>query len=194
MHKKVQSVARVLACCVLAATAGFASAQSNAPAKPAVGTPQAPAEIYGKMLSMVEKQLVDAVEAMPEDKFDFAPSQGEFKGVRTFGAQVKHLAEANAYFFHDPTKPPSDMKDVSASIEKLTTKADIVKALKDSLAQAHTFVDGITPENAFLATTTGTRAGMASFGMAHMMDHYGQLVVYLRINGIVPPASRKGGM
>jgi hypothetical protein len=54
-------------------------------------------------------------------------------------------------------------------------------------------VDSITPENAFVTTASGTRAGMASFGMTHLMDHYGQLVVYLRMNGIVPPASR-GGM
>ena len=76
------------------------------------------------------------------------------------------------------------------AIEKLTTKAEIVQALKDSLTQAHTYVDGITAENAFVMTDHGTRGGMASFGIAHMMDHYGQLVVYLRMNGIVPPASR----
>ncbi len=54
-------------------------------------------------------------------------------------------------------------------------------------------VDAITPENAFITTAYGTRAGMAAFGIAHFMDHYGQLVEYLRMNGIVPPASR-GGM
>jgi uncharacterized damage-inducible protein DinB len=87
----------------------------------------------------------------------------------------------------------ADVKAKEESIEKLTSKADVVKALKDSFAQAHTYVDGITAENAFVMTETGTRGGMASFGLAHMMDHYGQLVVYLRMNGIVPPASR-GGM
>jgi uncharacterized damage-inducible protein DinB len=51
-------------------------------------------------------------------------------------------------------------------------------------------VDSITTDNAFVQTANGTRAGMASYGMAHMMDHYGQMVEYLRMNGIVPPASR----
>ena len=85
------------------------------------------------------------------------------------------------------------MVDNRADFEKLKTKAEIVKALKDSFAQAHAYVDSITPENAFVNTSMGTRAGKAAFGMAHLMDHYGQMVVYLRMNGIVPPASR-GGM
>jgi hypothetical protein len=84
-------------------------------------------------------------------------------------------------------------KAKSDAIEKLTTKADIVKVLKESFVQAHAYVDTITPENAFITTAHGTRGGMAAFGIAHFMDHYGQMVEYLRMNGIVPPASR-GGM
>ena len=84
----------------------------------------------------------------------------------------------------------ADVKTKDETIDKLTTKADIVQALKDSFKQAHAYVDGITPENAFVMTANGTRGGMAAFGIAHLMDHYGQMVVYLRMNGIVPPASR----
>lgn len=188
MHKSTRIAGSVLACCLLAA-ATFALAQNApaAPAKPAVGTLMTPSQTYGKLLGLMEKQFVDAAEAMPEDKYDFAPTQGEFKGVRTFGEQIKHVTEANGFFFHDPSKPMADNK---ADIEKLKTKAEIVKALKDSFTQAHAYVDGITAENAFVMTANGTRAGMASFGIAHLMDHYGQLVVYLRMNGIVPPASR----
>ena len=127
---------------------------------------------------------------MPEDKFDFAPaaSMGEYKGVRTFSAMVKHVTEANDFFFHDPSKPLTDFRP---QIEGLKTKAEIVKALKDSFATAHAYVDGITPDNAFVTLQGGsTRAGQASLGIAHVMDHYGQLVEYLRMNGIVPPASR----
>jgi len=132
---------------------------------------------------------------MPEDKFDFSPAAttGDFKGVRSFGAQVKHVADANYYFFGG-NMSEADMKAKHDAMEKMTSKAEIVQALKDSFAQAHTFVDGITAENAFVTTEHGTRAGMASFGLAHMMDHYGQMVVYLRMNGIVPPASRNSGM
>jgi uncharacterized damage-inducible protein DinB len=97
------------------------------------------------------------------------------------------VAEANTYFFHDPSKP---MVDNRADFEKLKTKAEILKALKESFVMAHAYVDAITPDNAFVQTSNGTRAGMATFGISHMMDHYGQIVVYLRMNGIVPPASR----
>ncbi|MGD0522743.1 MAG: DinB family protein [Terracidiphilus sp.] len=198
MHKFTHHGSRILGCCLLAAASALALAQAAAPAapaapaKPAVGTPIPPAQVYGKLLSRMEKEFVDAAEAMPEDKYDFAPpaTLGEFKGVRTFGEQLKHVAETNAYFFHDPGKP---MVDNSAEIDKLKTKADILKALKDSFVQAHAYVDSITPENAFVMTANGTRAGMAAFGIAHFMDHYGQMVEYLRMNGIVPPASR-GGM
>jgi uncharacterized damage-inducible protein DinB len=180
---------RILGCCLLAAASTLALAQATAPAKPAVGTLMSPSLTYGKLLSGMEQEFVSAAEAMPEDKYNFAPpaAAGEFKGVRTFGEQVKHVAEANAYFFHDPSKP---MVDTRADFEKLKTKAEIVKALKDSFVQAHAYVDSITPENAYVMTANGTRAGMAAFGIAHFMDHYGQICVYLRMNGIVPPASR----
>jgi uncharacterized damage-inducible protein DinB len=112
---------------------------------------------------------------------------GEYKGVRTFAQELKHVTEANEYFFHDPAKL---LVDNRADIEKLKTKAEIVQALKESFVQAHAFVDTITPENAFITTSNGTRAGMAAFGIAHFMDHYGQMAEYLRMNGIVPPASR----
>lgn len=193
MHKFAHGGCRILGCCLLAAASTLALGQAAAPAapaKPAVGTPIPPAQIYGKLLTNFEKEFVDAAEAMPEEKYSFAPAAtlGEFKDVRTFGEQLKHVADANNYFFHDPTKP---LVDNRADIEKLKTKADILKALKDSFAMAHAYVDSITPENAFVQTANGTRAGMASLGIAHVLDHYGQMVVYLRMNGIVPPASRK---
>ena len=191
-----QIVSRLLLCCAVAAVPAFASAQDAAKtAKPAVGTAIAPSETYGKLLSGMEKEFVDAAEAMPEDKFDFAPaaSAGDFKGVRSFGAQVKHVADANYYFFGG-NMSEADLKAKSEAIDKLKSKAEIIQALKDSLVQAHTYVSVITYENAFVTTEHGTRGGMASFGLAHMMDHYGQMVVYLRMNGIVPPASRGGGM
>ena len=189
MLSQTRIAGSILGCCLLAAASTFAFSQAAAPAKPAVGTKMSPAQTYDKLLSGMEKEFVGAAEAMPEDKYDFAPAatMGEFKGVRTFGDQVKHVAEANGFFFHDPSKP---MVDNKADFEKLKTKAEIVQALKDSFTQAHAYVAAITPENAFVMTSNGTRGGMATFGIAHMMDHYGQMVEYLRMNGIVPPASR----
>ncbi len=192
MQGLVRNAGRLIACYMLTAAFSLLHAQ-GAPAKPAAGTQMTPAQTYGKLLGVIEKEFVGAVEAMPDDKFNFAPSQGEFKDVRTFAAQVKHVAGSNYYFFGGPNMAEADIKAKNDATEKLTTKADILQALKDSLAQAHTFVDGITATNAYVTMTSGgTRAGMASSGIAHMMDHYGQLVVYLRMNGIVPPASRNG--
>ena len=178
---------RLFGCCLLVAASTLGLSQAAAPAKPPVGSAVAPSQVYGNLLSLIEKEFVAAAEAMPEDKYTFAPTAGEFKGVRTFADQVKHVSEANGYFFHDPTKPPVDNRK---EIDALTAKADILKALKDSFVVAHAYVDGITPENAFIQTANGTRAGQASLGIAHMLDHYGQMAEYLRMNGIVPPASR----
>jgi uncharacterized damage-inducible protein DinB len=180
----------LLACCLTAATSVSAFSQAMT-AKPAVGTAVSPATTYNKLLSGEEKEFVDAAEAMPEDKFNFAPptSAGEFKGVRTFAEQVKHVAGANYYFFGTE----EEAKAKEESIGKLTSKAEIIQALKDSFVAAHTYMGKITAANAFVMTKSGTPGGMAAMGLAHLMDHYGQMVVYLRMNGIVPPASR-GGM
>jgi hypothetical protein len=193
MLKNVRLAGCALFCCVLAVPS-LTHSQAAQPPKPAVGTAQAPAQVYGKLLAGMEKEFVDAADAMPEDKYDFAPTTGEFKGVRTFGGQVKHVAEANYFFFSGDAFTDASDKAKSDAIEKLTSKADIIQALKDSFKLAHALIDGTTADNAFVTTTHGTRAGMASFGLAHMMDHYGQLVVYLRMNGIVPPASRGSQM
>jgi uncharacterized damage-inducible protein DinB len=192
MHSIRRISGCVLACCLIAAVTLSAHAQSAAPAKPAIGTAVPPAQVYGRLLSNMEQEFVGAAEAMPEDKYGFAPTSGEFKGVRTFGEQVKHVTEANYYFFS--ALSDDEMKAKGEAIGKLATKADIVQALKDSFAQAHSYMEGITAENAFTMTAKGTRAGQAAFGLAHMMDHYGQMVEYLRMNGIVPPASRGDGM
>ena len=151
-----------------------------------------PAQIYGKLMIGMQGEITSAAEAMPADKYNFAPTQGEFTGVRTFGQQVKHLAEANYEFFDGWNIGPAPKE---ADIEALTSKDDIVKALKDSYVYAHKAIDTITAANAFdsLGKDKGTRAGMAAFCIAHSMDHYGQMVVYLRLNGIIPPASRKSG-
>ena len=133
----------ILGCCLLAAASTLALCPGKPrPAKPAVGTPVPPAQIYGKLLSGMEQEFVSAAEAMPEDKYDFAPpvALGEFKGVRTFGQQIKHVAESNYYFFGGPNYSEAEDKAKSDAIEKLTTKADIVKALKDSFVAAHAYI------------------------------------------------------
>ncbi|HTJ30838.1 MAG TPA: DinB family protein [Acidobacteriaceae bacterium] len=182
----------LLGCCLLAAVSTNVNAQAKSDAPPP-GTHVSPAASYDKLLSGMEKEFVDAAEAMPADKYNFKPSVpgGSFDGVRSFGEEVKHVAEANYYFFHDPDAPMSEMAEGRKKIEALKSKDEIVQALKDSFVVAHTYISKITDANDFVMTKNGTRGGQAAFGIAHFMDHYGQICVYLRMNGIIPPASRK---
>ena len=145
----------------------------------------------------VEKEFVSAAEAMPENKYSFAPTNGEFKGVRNFAEQVKHVAAVNymvgAAILQE--KPPVDTGGENGP-DSVKSKAEIVKLLKDSFAYAHKAVGTINESNLVnsikspFGEGTTTRLGMAVLIVGHCFDHYGQIVEYLRMNGIVPPASR----
>lgn len=158
------------------------------------GAALSPGDSLNAVLTLMEKQIVSAADAMPADKFDFVPTgSGDFKGVSSFSAQVKHLAAANYSYFKGWGVPGEvDPKSITA----LKSKDEIMKALRDSYAFAHAAVESINAENAFTSLggppeRKATRVSTAAFAMAHSMDHYGQLVEYLRMNGIIPPASRK---
>jgi uncharacterized damage-inducible protein DinB len=134
---------------------------------------------------------------MPEDKFGFAPSNGEFKGVRTFGQQIKHVAAVNyelgAAILQQ--KPPVDIGDESGPASVIS-KAEILKYLDASFVYVHQAIQTIHESNLVEPVTSPfgegkvTRLGLAESVAAHGFDHYGQMVEYLRMNGIVPPASR----
>jgi len=143
---------------------------------------------------MVERSFVGLADAMPADRYDFAPKDGEFKGVRTFGEQVKHVACANFGFFNEVEhkQPPADCEAGGPSPAK--TKAELMQYLRESFVYAGTVMGQLTPANA-LDPVEGpyggktTRLGISTLAVWHATDHYGQLVVYLRMNGLVPPAS-----
>ena len=157
-----------------------------------VGAKVAPAQIFTGMLQDEAKEFIGAAEAMPADKFNFAPPAGAgmFDGVRTFAAEVKHVTEGNYGLFRGFNLPGAKSRD---EIEKLTDRDQILSALKDSFAYAQKGIETITPENAFVIMDVRgtTRAAVAVHAISHPQDHYGQMVEYLRMNGIVPPASRK---
>jgi uncharacterized damage-inducible protein DinB len=148
-------------------------------------------------VSNLESEFVPAAEAMPEDKFGFAPTGGEFKGVRTFGQQIKHVAAVNyelgAAILEQ--KPPADVGDESGPAS-VTSKADILKYLKESFEYVHKAIATINEKNVVETVKSPfgegsvSRLGLATMVPSHGFDHYGQMVVYLRMNGIVPPASR----
>ncbi len=155
------------------------------------------AMVLDHSLTNVEHEVVPAAEAMPEDKFNFAPTQGDFKGVRTFAQQVKHIAAVN-YMMAGAIlgeKPPVDLGGENGP-DNITSKADVVKFLKDSFAYLHKAANSIDENNvlALVQTPFGpnkmTRLGLSVIAISHPFDHYGQMVEYLRMNNIIPPASR----
>ena len=163
------------------------------PSAPPVG------KIFDQQLSSAEREVVSLVEAMPADKYNFAPTQGEFAGVRTFGQQVSHVAAViyacSASVLGE--KNPIDMGPQENGPASLKTRDDILKFLKDSIAYGHKALASVTDANVneMVQSAFGKnqvpRLNMASVLGWHSMDHYGQMVVYARMNGIVPPASRR---
>lgn len=176
------------------------SAQMSPAATPKIGpgTLIEPSKTFDSMLSNLETELMGAAKAMPADKFNFAPSTGifapgqaaDFKGVRTFAAQLTHIAQANYYYagMAGGLKMDTDVK----ALGTLTGKDQIVAALQASFVFAHKAFANLTVKNAFESIRENdTRASLAGGLVAHGFDHYGQIVEYLRMNGIVPPASAK---
>lgn len=148
---------------------------------------------------VIEKELISAVEAMPADKFGFIPTDGEFKGVRTFGQMVKHLSATNHILAAAALgeEPPADAGD-EVGPENVRTKAEILAYLKGSFVHLDKAVEAIGETNipvhaspiSPLKRGEVTRSALITESWVHAYDHYGQLVEYLRMNGVVPPASR----
>jgi DinB superfamily len=155
-------------------------------------------EVLKGNLDYVEKSVVPAAEAMPADKFSFAPTNGEFKGVRTYAQLIKHIAVWNYRFGASilEEKPPVDTGGPDENgPAALKSKVDVTKYLADSFAYLQKAIATIDQKNLLLPIKapwgkTVTRLGMAVSGIDHPFDLYGQMVEYLRMNGIVPPASR----
>jgi hypothetical protein len=191
----------LIAVLISTATVLGQSTNSAAPASVPQAQPSPPPTIASAVdseISNIERQIIDVAEAMPEDKYNFSPESlnipgSDFKGVRTFAVQVKHVASSNYFIWSHLTgdKLPEGLKDGNGP-ENLKTKADIIKFLQDSFALGHKAAATLTTEN-MLQTAEGSKSSrlhLATFGVAHAFDHYGQMVEYLRMNGIVPPASR----
>lgn len=147
-------------------------------------------------VTKTEQLVVPAAEAMPEEKYSFAPTNGEFVGVRTFAEQVTHLAAGNyqlgAHVLGE--QPPHDEHGEKAPAT-VKTKREVLEYLKGSFAYLHRAAATIDDKNAadiveWSGRERGTLVGLIIDAVAHSQNHYGQMVEYLRMNGIVPPASR----
>jgi len=194
MRLRYLCIALIVGGCTLASVA------QEAGNKVAVGAQMSPLQAQNELLNLFEHDFMGVAQAMPEEKYGFAPtakifttSQGaKYDGVRTFAQEISHVTMANYYFASKilGEKVPVDPK----SIEGLTTKDELLKAAADSFTYAHKALAAITPENAYIAIDgvdgLHTRSVIASFISAHGFDHYGQMVEYLRMNGVVPPGSK----
>jgi len=202
--KHIQISLLLAAALSLAAASAHAQAAKSSPAAGASASPSTPptiASAIDREITIVEKEVIDAAEAMPEDKFDFSPEKlnlpgSDYKGVRTFGEQLKHVAASNYLIWSPITgeKPPDTVNEGKGP-DNMRAKADIMKFLKDSFAFGHKSVATLNSSNLVEPITSSssrptTRLFLATFAPAHAFEHYGQVVEYLRMNGIVPPASR----
>lgn len=187
----MKNVRIVFGCLLL--LVGIASAQADKPAEPRTAS-----QVLNNSVTNVENEFVPTADAMPEDKYSFAPTSGEFKGVRTFGQQIKHVAAVN-YILGGAIlgeKPPVDTGGENGP-DSAKTKADIMKYLKDSFAYIHKAAGTIDDKNLVspiknpFGDGSATRLALAVGVVGHCFNHYGQMVEYLRMNGIVPPASRQ---
>jgi uncharacterized damage-inducible protein DinB len=166
---------------LVAAATCFAQQPSAPPANPLTSAE--------KMVYMyLSHNAVAGAEKMPEENYSFKP----VPEVRSFGQLVGHLADANNMFCGIILGEPM----AASSIEKTkTTKADLVQALKDAVAHCGKAFDAITDaqglETAKLMGREFPKLTILSINSAHTDEHYGNMVTYLRIKGIVPPSSEQ---
>jgi len=196
-------VATLLVICGIALSAvGKSGTPQNSATKEAAqpdDIPKSIAESVSGTLQFAEGNFIGLAEAMPEDKYSYIPAVGKFDGVRSFGEQVKHVACAQFAFFNEfeGKKPPEDCE--KGGHDPAKTKAELIKYLKDSFDYSNRVLATLTANNA-LDRVEGryagpnTKLGISVVAVWHITDHYGQLVEYLRLNGIVPPFTQKYGV
>jgi uncharacterized damage-inducible protein DinB len=184
-HVKLALVLLLLACVAVVAAQ---TAQTPGP--------RGAAEIVRRQIANTEKELTGVASEMPDDKYEFAPTQGAFRGVRNFAKQVKHAAAVNHLVAATilGERITADMSEERGP-DSVKTKAEIVKYLKDSFANLNRAAATIDDKNAFAplkgaSASDDSRMGLVILALTHSSNHYGQLVEYLRMNGLVPPQSQ----
>jgi len=161
--------------------------------------PKTIGDSVGSSLKWAEEQFYSTAEAMPEAKYSYVPSAGNFKDARSFAEQVKHVACANFAFFNEieGKTPPELCEKGGPSPAK--TKPELLKYLRDSFDYGDKVVATINEKNALNRVEgryagPNTQLGIAVAAVWHIADHYGQIVEYLRMNGIVPPTTQQYGL
>lgn len=171
----------VIAAALLAVTASAQAQQKSSGANPAT-------DGQTQLYNMVKGYILKAADQVPEDKYAYQPT----KDVRTFGQLLGHIADAQA------TVCPSikgEDKPYATVAEKLKTKAEIISALKATFATCDAVYSGVT--DAGLAKSAKpfgmdmNVSGALTLNTSHNWEHYGNIVTYMRMLGMVPPSSQR---
>lgn len=146
------------------------------------------------MHAAIRRNLAEAAENMPADEYGFRPTPQ----VRTFAQLIGHLAKANFYFCAEVA---GEKSPATADYEQITNKAVLVKALNDSLVYCDRVYAATTDANFIqpmqIANVIGTgstntvRGAVLIYNIAHNNEHYGNLTVYMRLKGHVPPSTAR---
>src|SRR6266513_390795 len=183
---------------------GFEAPQQHEPSAAEMSKKETVASAFLRGLQCQEYEIRSATEAMLEEKYSYRPAEGKFKNekpefgpaeVRTFAEQVKHVACANFAFAAelDGQKPPDACDKGGPSPAK--SKKELLIYLRDSFAAIRRSLGAIDAKNMFDPIEgpyagPNTRLGLATVVIWHDADHYGQMTLHLRLNDVVPPASR----
>lgn len=139
--------------------------------------------LYG----MVKGEVLRSAEKMPEENYSFRPTPE----VRSFGQLIGHVADAQ-YEFCGPAKGESKQMNIEKTAK---TKAELIAALKQAYAYCDPAYDSLNETNAMeqhkFFGRSMTRLGILTFNTVHAEEHYGNIVTYLRMKGIVPPSSEQ---
>ncbi len=203
MRLKTIAVVATIFCMLCAMSFAQSSGSNSASTQASTAAPTI-ASILNSQLRGVEREIMGAAEAVPEDKFDFSPATanipGDFKTpepVRSMSAQFKHIGDALEAYSSGimGQKPPSNSGENGP--KNIKTKQEVIDYLKGAFAKAHSAIDTITAQNAteeipspFGGNRKVTRLNLAVQMVGHSNNHYGQIIEYLRMNGIVPPESQ----
>jgi uncharacterized damage-inducible protein DinB len=146
------------------------------------------------MHATIRQNLAEAAESMPADEYSFRPTPQ----VRTFGQIIGHLVNANFFFC---SQAAGEKSAATADYEQITAKAALVKALNDSLVYCDRVYAATTEANFTqpvqiepglgMRSTNTVRGAVLIFNIAHNNEHYGNIVVYMRLKGHVPPSTAR---
>lgn len=191
----MKSLSVIALCCALLAV--VVSARQQQPAAPAQPRPLPTLVVEVQtMFNNIKNNMIKAADQFPEDKYSWSPTPE----VRTWGGLLSHIIDDNNgscfLLAGEPTAQPRlDNAGKPTDAGKGLKKTDIVKLFAESFARCDKAFAAVTPENMLERNGTGNRSkiGALIYNTQHINEHYGNIVTYMRLQGMVPPSSAPRG-